>query len=91
MGGLLQKTIRSPVTCIYSQGPLSETYHLSKIWVRERTLAMSKLDWLYVLGFPPAPLVGQTTAPIRIQRLLKSKGFRKKWVDAGHLHCERPA
>jgi FkbM family methyltransferase len=28
---------------------------------------------------------GQAEAPIRIERLLKSKGFRLKWVDANHL------
>jgi hypothetical protein len=28
---------------------------------------------------------GRATAPVRIEKLLKSKGFRTDWVDASHL------
>jgi FkbM family methyltransferase len=33
---------------------------------------------------------GRLTAPHQMERLLKSKGFRTKWVDASHLFATRP-
>ena len=33
---------------------------------------------------------GRSTAPIEIEKLLKAKGFRLKWVDPNHLKAERP-
>lgn len=36
-------------------------------------------------------LRGQATAPIRIEKLLESKGFRLKWIDSNHLMAYRPA
>ena len=32
---------------------------------------------------------GRATAPVRIEKLLKSKGFTAKWVDASHLVAAR--
>jgi FkbM family methyltransferase len=33
---------------------------------------------------------GQSEAPIRIEKFLRSKGFRLKWIDPNHLLAERP-
>jgi FkbM family methyltransferase len=34
---------------------------------------------------------GQATAPVRIEKFLKNKGFRVRWVDPGHILAYRPA
>jgi FkbM family methyltransferase len=32
---------------------------------------------------------GQATAPVRIEKFLKTKGFRVRWVDSGHILADR--
>jgi FkbM family methyltransferase len=58
----------------------------------DHTLLSPALRALLVeVHFMTLRLRGQESAPIRIEKVLESKGFRLKWIDSNHLLAYRPA
>ena len=56
----------------------------------ERTLSSPSLRAVLIeIHFQQLESRGQATAPIRIEKFLKHKGFRLEWVDSSHLLAER--
>lgn len=46
---------------------------------------------LIEIHFSKLEMRGRRLAPVQIEKLLRSKGFRIRWVDASHLEGSRPA
>ncbi len=44
---------------------------------------------LVEVHFMKLELRGKATAPVRIEKLLRDKGFKTNWVDASHLFASR--
>ena len=44
---------------------------------------------LVEVHFMKLELRGKATAPVRIEKLLRGKGFKTNWVDASHLFATR--
>lgn len=57
----------------------------------DRTLLSPALRAVLIeIHFQELESRGQASAPIRIEKLLKSKGFRLHWIDSNHLLADRP-